>query len=92
MVELTLVHHYNGGTNTVPPLGELKLTLGTKMLFFMLAAPLQRCNMVGSTIVMVGYKDIVMLAAHPLIGRPLLNNWAGVSGRGNRFNTRWRPN
>ncbi len=28
-----------------------------------------------------------MLAALPLIGRPSLNNWAGVSGRGNRFNT-----
>jgi hypothetical protein len=26
-----------------------------------------------------------MLAAHPLIGRPSLNNWAGVSGKGNRF-------
>jgi hypothetical protein len=26
-----------------------------------------------------------MLAAHPLIGRPSLNNWAGVSGRGNRL-------
>jgi hypothetical protein len=32
------------------------------------------------------------LAAHPLIGRPLLNNWAGVSGKGNRFKTRWRLN
>jgi hypothetical protein len=37
-------------------------------------------------------RTIVMLAAHPLIGRPSLNKWAGVSGRGNRFNTRWRPN
>jgi hypothetical protein len=34
MVELTLFHHCNGGTNTVPPLGEGKITLGTKMLFF----------------------------------------------------------
>ncbi len=25
--------------------------------FFLLAAPLQRCNMVSSTIIMVGYKD-----------------------------------
>jgi hypothetical protein len=32
------------------------------------------------------------LAAHSLIGRPLLNNWAGVSGKGDRFNTRWRLN
>ncbi len=91
MVELSLFHHYNGETNTVPPLGELKLTIGTKMLFFMLAAPLQRCNMVSSTIVMWVMRTIVMLAAHPLIGRPSLNNWAGVSGRGNRFNTRWPP-
>ncbi len=30
------------------------------------------------------------LAAHPLIGRPSLNNCAAVSGKGNRFNTRWR--
>jgi hypothetical protein len=29
-----------------------------------------------------------MLAAHPLISRPSLNNWAGVSGNGNGFNTR----
>ncbi len=26
-----------------------------------------------------------MLAAHPLIGRPSLNNWAGVSGKENRL-------
>jgi hypothetical protein len=26
-----------------------------------------------------------MLAVHPLIGRPS-HNWAGVSGKGNRFN------
>ena len=32
------------------------------------------------------------LAAHPLIGRPSLNNWAGVSGKRNKFNTRWRLN
>jgi hypothetical protein len=57
----------------------------------MFAAPLQRCNMVSSTIVMA-IRAIVMLAAHPLIGRPSLNNWAGVSGRGNRFNARWQPN
>ncbi len=47
--------------------------------------------MVSSTIVMA-IRAIVMLAAHPLIGRPSLNNWAGVSGRGNRFNARWQPN
>jgi hypothetical protein len=32
------------------------------------------------------------LAAHPLIIRPSLNNWAGASGKGNRFNTRWKLN
>jgi hypothetical protein len=32
-----------------------------------------------------------MLAAHPLVGRPWLDNWAGVSGKGNKYNTRWRP-
>jgi hypothetical protein len=32
------------------------------------------------------------LAAHFLIGRPSLNNLAGVSGKGNGFNTRWRLN
>jgi hypothetical protein len=30
------------------------------------------------------------LAAHHLIGTPSLNNWAGVSGKGNGFNTRWQ--
>ncbi len=29
-----------------------------------------------------------MLAAHPLIGRPSLNNWAGVSGKRNINNPR----
>jgi hypothetical protein len=42
MVELTLFHHYNGGTNTVPPLGELKLTLGTKMLYFYVSSTIAK--------------------------------------------------
>jgi hypothetical protein len=45
MVLQTLFHHFNGGTNTVPPLGEVQPTLSTKMLCFMLAAPLQWWNM-----------------------------------------------
>jgi hypothetical protein len=57
-------HNYNvspvlyiGETNTVPPLGEGKLTLGTNLAdFFMLGAPLQRCKMVRPTIILVGYK------------------------------------
>jgi hypothetical protein len=59
MVDLALYHQLT--TNTVPPLGEGKLTLGTKTLFprlFMLPAQLQRCNMVSSTIVLVGYKGM----------------------------------
>jgi hypothetical protein len=40
--------------------------------------------MVSSTIVMVGYQDSCHVGStHPLIGRPSLNNWAGVSGKGN---------
>jgi hypothetical protein len=38
------------------------------------------------------HRIIFMFAARPLIGRPSLNNWAGVIGKGNRYNTRWRPN
>jgi hypothetical protein len=41
--------------------------------------------MVISTIVLVGHKASVTLAAHPLISRPTPNNWARVTGKGNRW-------
>jgi hypothetical protein len=92
MVELTLFHHCNGGTNTVPPLGEGMLTWHQNhisQIFFRLAAPLQRCNMVSTQWWVI--RTIVMLAAHPLIGMPLLDNCAEVSGKGNINNPRWQP-
>ncbi len=93
MVELTLFHHCNGGINTVPPLGEGEFNLAPKsysQIFFRLAAPLQRCNMVSTQWKVI--RTIVMLAAHPLIGMPSLDNWAGVSGKGNINYPRWQPN
>ncbi len=33
-----------------------------------------------------------MLAAPILIDRWMTNYWAGLSGKGNRINPRWRPN
>ncbi len=33
-----------------------------------------------------------MLAAPVIIGRSMTNYWAGVRGKGNRINPRWRPN
>ncbi len=80
MVELTLFHHCNAATNKVPPLGEGKLTPGTKILlpkYFMLAALLQRCNMVSST-------SLNQQAITQILG------WH--KGKRKRFNTRWLPN
>ncbi len=37
-------------------------------------------------------RGIVMLAAPILINRSMTNYCAGVSGKGNRINPRWRPN
>jgi hypothetical protein len=81
------------GTMPVEPLGDGKLTLGAKIIFFadffMLAAPLHRFKVVSSTNVLVGYKGECHLC---LIGSPSPNNLAGVSGNGNTLNKRRHQN
>ncbi len=62
MVELTLYHYCNSGTNTVPPLGHRKLTLGTKIFF-------PRFFFVRSTIakVKLNFKDLGSLKLQKLV-------------------------
>jgi hypothetical protein len=74
MVELTLFHQCNGGTITVPPLGEGKLTIGTKILFprfFYVSSDVAKVQHGLATLLYWWViKASVTLAAHCLTDRP----------------------